>query len=297
MDAFLHDISWVVPLRSPELTVLFNGFTWLGYTTFFLIFLPIGYWLWDKQMFTRLAVLIIITGILNAIVKDLFHDPRPPLQFALDPRVGESYGFPSGHAQIAVAMWLWLAYEMKRSWAWIAASIIAIGVCLSRLYLGVHDVEDVLGGALLAIATLVVYSVAIGDEFKFWHDLNPWAQLAIILAIQPIVWFIWPGDNGPGPSFGLFGFLFGWWLGVILERNAVHLGRPSNWIVAAIIAVVAVVALVASYKPLEQILLSLGLSKLAAGWLQAALIGLYSTFLVPAVLRITRVSQAAPLTI
>ncbi len=166
MEHFLHDISWVVPLRSPELTVFFNGLTWLGYTTFFLIFLPIGYWLWDKNMFTRLAVLIIITGLINGFVKDLFHDPRPPLEFAIDPRTGDSYGFPSGHAQVAVAMWLWLAYEIGRTWAWIAAILIAVGVCMSRLYLGVHDVEDILGGTFLGLATIFAYRTLLSDEFN-----------------------------------------------------------------------------------------------------------------------------------
>jgi glycerophosphoryl diester phosphodiesterase len=293
MEHFLHDISWVVPLRSPELTVFFNGLTWLGYTTFFLIFLPIGYWLWDKNMFTRLAVLIIITGLLNGFVKDLFHDPRPPLEFALDPRTGDSYGFPSGHAQVAVAMWLWLAYEIGRAWAWIAAILIAVGVCLSRIYLGVHDVEDILGGTFLGLATIFAYRTLVSDEFKFWHTANPLLQLAVIIAIQPLVWFIWPGANGPGGNFALFGFLFGWWSGVIVERNWIHFGRPSNWIIAVIISVVAVTALVLSFKPLEQFLLAQGVSKVAAQWIQTAIIGFYTTALVPLVLRVTRVSQLA----
>jgi membrane-associated phospholipid phosphatase len=293
METFLHDTSWVPPLRSPELTVFFNGLTWLGYTTFFLIFLPIGYWLWDKHMFTRLAVLIIITGILNAFMKDLFHDPRPPVQFAIDPRTGDSFGFPSGHAQVAVAMWFWLAYEMKRTWAWVVAALIAIGVCLSRLYLGVHDIEDLLGGAFLGLVTIIAYRALLSDEFKFWHDAHPLLQLAVILAIQPIVWFAWPNPNGPSAAFAVFGFLFGWWSGVIIERNWINFGKPANWILAVIISVAAVALLVLGSKPLEQFLLAQGFGKLAAGWAQTAIIGLYSTALVPLVLRVTRVSQTA----
>jgi len=293
MENFLHDISWVPALRTPELTILFNGLTWLGYTTFFLIALPIGYWLWDKHMFTRLAVLIIITGILNAFCKDLFQDPRPPLQFALDPRVGDSYGLPSGHAQVAVAMWLWLAYEIKRWWAWPIAIAIAVGVCLSRLYLGVHDPEDVLAGVFLGLATIVAYSVLVSDEFKFWHDANALLQLAIILAIQPVVWFAWPGANGPGGSFALFGFLFGWWAGVIVDRNWINSGKPSNWFIAVPAAIVAVAVLVLGFKPLEQMLLGIGLPKLAASWLESAIIGLYTTALVPLLFKTARVSRPA----
>ncbi len=292
METFLHDISWVPALRTPELTILFNALTWLGYTTFFLIALPIGYWLCGKHMFTRLAVLIIITGILNAFLKDVFHDPRPPLQFALDPRVGDSYGLPSGHAQVAVAMWLWLAYEIKRWWAWPIAIAIAVGVCLSRLYLGVHDVEDVLGGALLGLATIVAYRVLVSDEFKFWHDANPLLQLAGIGVLQVVVWFAWPGTAGPGASFALFGFLTGWWLGVIIERNWINFGKPANWIVAIVASIAAATLLIFALKPFGQMLTDAGLGKIAAGWVQAAIIGLYATALVPYLFKTTGISRA-----
>ena len=132
MDSILHNISWVVQLRSPWLTPIFEGFTWLGYTQFFLVFLPFGYWLCDKKMFTRLAILIGLLALTNSFLKDLFQDPRPPLEFALDKRVGESFGFPSGHAQIATAMWLWFAYELKRPWAWARTCAAWIGTAASR---------------------------------------------------------------------------------------------------------------------------------------------------------------------
>src|SRR5262249_33229069 len=151
MESFLHDLSWVPPLRSEALTAIFNGFTFLGYFPFFLAFLPLGYWLWDKAMFTRLAILVGIVGLSNSFLKDLFQVRPPPIALALDPNVGDSFGFPSGHAQVAVAMWLWLAYELKRPWFWVVAIIVAAGVCASRLYLGVHDVEDILGGVLLGL--------------------------------------------------------------------------------------------------------------------------------------------------
>jgi glycerophosphoryl diester phosphodiesterase len=294
MESFLHDISWVVPYRSSGLTVLFDGFTWLGYTPFFLLFLPLGYWLWDKQVFTRLAVLIIMTGLLNGFLKDLFQDPRPPVELSIDPRPGGSFGLPSGHAQVAVAMWLWLAFEIKRAWAWAVAVFIAFGVCLSRIYVGVHDVEDVLGGALLGLATIAVYRVLVSDEFKFWHDANPMLQLAGILAVQPLVWFMWPGTNGPGGSFALFGFLLGWWGGVILDRSVIHYARPANLLIAAPIAVVAASSILIGYRPLEQALMTAGLSKMAASYAVSTGIGLYSTVVIPVLLRALRVSRPAP---
>src|SRR5262249_1891168 len=153
------------------------------YMEFFLVFLPIGYWLWDKNMFTRLAGLIAIIAITNTYLKELFHDARPLVDFAIDKRVGDSFGFPSGHAQVATATWLWLAYEIKRPWAWIVAVVIIAGVALSRIYLGVHDVEDVLGGILLGLALFAIYRGFLSEEFDFSHGANPIVQFAGLAAL------------------------------------------------------------------------------------------------------------------
>lgn len=289
MESFLHDISWVVPLRSPELTHLFNVLTLLGYTEFFLVMLPLGYWLWDKAMFTRVAVLVGIVGLSNSFLKDLFQDPRPPLEFALDGRVGDSFGLPSGHAQIAVAMWLWLASEIKRTWAWIVAIVIAVGVCLSRLYLGVHDVEDVLGGALIGLATIAIYGILVSDQFKAWHELNVAVQLAAIAALAPLMWLIWPRHPSPDPIFALVAFIFAWWLGRAIEMSAIRYRRHRNWIVAGLAAVIGVVVLFGFLRVSTEPLAAL--PKAAALTVQFAVISLYVTAIAPALFRAARLAD------
>ena len=157
MNELLHSLDWVLPLRSDELTPLMRFFTLLGYEKFILFFLPLGYWAWHRGVFLRLLVLVAFTALLNAWLKDFWQDPRPPVALRMDHEVGDSFGLPSGHAQIAIVIWLWLAWELRRGWAWLVAGVIATGIIFSRLYLGAHDVEDVLGGALLGIATLLVF--------------------------------------------------------------------------------------------------------------------------------------------
>jgi hypothetical protein len=283
MDSFLHDMSWVVPLRSPELTRIFSAITLLGYTEFFLVMLPLGYWLWDKALFTRLAILIGIVGLSNSFLKDLFQDPRPPIGLALDGRVGDSFGLPSGHAQVATAMWLWLAYEIKRPWAWIVAILIAAGVCASRLYLAVHDIEDVLGGILLGLGSIAVFAVLISDDLKAWHNLNPAIQLAAIAALAPLMWLIWPRHPLPPSIYALVAFVFFWWLGRAIEQRAIHYQRHKNWIFAGLATVIGIVVLFGfvwiSAKPLE------ALPKDAALAVQFAVISLYVTALAPAAFR------------
>ena len=41
-----HDLSWVLPLRHPALTAIFEAFTLAGYPLFYLALLPLIFWLW-----------------------------------------------------------------------------------------------------------------------------------------------------------------------------------------------------------------------------------------------------------
>lgn len=291
MPAFWHDLHWVLPLRSDAMTVLMNGFTALGYTNFFLACLPLGYWLWDKDLFTRMAVLILFTALLNAFLKDVFKDPRPDIAFALDPRVGESYGMPSGHAQVATAMWFWLAYEMRRGWFWAVAAVIVAGVCVSRLYLGVHDVEDVVVGVALGVAGMGIFRVLFSDRLQRWHTLHPAAQLGVLLAVQPVLWLLWPREGGPGSAGSILAFLFGWWAGVLYDRHRMDWKRHPNWMVAFAAAAVGVALLFAAMGPLLRGLLATGLPLDTATWLQTLLVALYVTVVAPLLFRVARAAH------
>jgi membrane-associated phospholipid phosphatase len=77
---------------------------------------------------------------------------------------GMSFGFPSGHASGAVAMWGGLAVIFrKRALAWLAPFLVAL-VAFTRLYLGVHFLADVLGGIVLGGLLLLLAWRFIGSN-------------------------------------------------------------------------------------------------------------------------------------
>ena len=286
IDQLLHDISWVVPFRSEPATLIFNAFTLAGYTPFFLVLLPLGYWLWDKALFTRLALLIGLVGLSNTFLKELFMDARPPIALALDGRVGDSFGFPSGHAQIAVAMWFYLAMEVKRTWAWIAASVLAAGVCLSRIYLGVHDVEDVLGGALIGLACIFIFKGL--ERERMITEAHPAAQLLGLAVIAPVAWALWPHAGAmPEAMFALTAFLFFWWLGRLIEQRWVNYQRHGNWAVAILATVAGVAVVFVLLKIVGDAAEAAGFKSFAQT-VQMSVIALYVTAIAPALFRLTR---------
>lgn len=279
---FLHDMDWVLPLRSDNATVLADAFTWLGYSTFFLIALPLIYWLWDRTIATRLVVLIAITAAINGWLKDYWQDPRPPHNLWLDNRIEGSFGRPSGHAQVAFAMWAWLAYEIKKPWAWFAAILIIGGVCASRLYLAVHDIDDILTGLSLGILGTLVFIWLQTSTFFFVRNLPTIGHLILIVAVGAILFLTWPNGHEASHTVGVLALLFGWFVGADMDhRLAPNAPQLPGWLGRGVMAVVGIVVLFAIQIALTKITIALGLEGVTARYTAFAILGFYATGIAP----------------
>ncbi len=94
--------------------------------------------------------------------KDFFSLPARPAIEAFRLK-GISFGFPSGHSSGAIAVWGGLAVVFrKRALGWLAPLMVLL-IVFSRLYLGVHFLADVLGGAVLG--GLVLFGA-----WALWRD-------------------------------------------------------------------------------------------------------------------------------
>src|SRR5690349_8360956 len=90
--------------------------TWLGSEEFFLLVMPALYWCVSRSLGQSVAVLLISSNALNNLLKLAWHLPRP---YWVDARISAlssetTYGLPSGHAQHAVAIWGYLASQVRR---------------------------------------------------------------------------------------------------------------------------------------------------------------------------------------
>ncbi|WP_271410502.1 phosphatase PAP2 family protein [Pseudomonas sp. Q1-7] len=244
MNELLHSLDWVLPLRSDTLTPVMRFFTLLGYEKFILFFLPLGYWAWNRGVFLRLLVLVAVTALLNAWLKDYWQDPRPDIALRMDHDVGDSFGLPSGHAQIAVVIWFWLAFELRRTWAWLVSGVVVTGIIFSRLYLGAHDVEDVLGGSLLGVATLLLFAQV--RHWNGWREAHGLLHLGLILLVFLAAWLTWPGV---APSY--VPLLAGLMIGVLFGyRQVAFSAEVATWrrLLAAAIGAVAFILLQKALK-------------------------------------------------
>lgn len=108
-----------------------------------------------------LTNLVVIT-ILNQMLKIILKRPRPT-EFIIINEKG--YSFPSGHSMISMAFYgllIYLIYKKIKN-KYLKATLIIIllllilAIGISRIYLGVHYVSDVIGGFLISMSYLIVY--------------------------------------------------------------------------------------------------------------------------------------------
>lgn len=131
---------------------------------------------YDPRLATRLGLLMFGALWLREVLALAWQSPRP---FWIEPRLqtfGDSavraarFGLPSGHALVSAAFWFRMALDVRRGrWAaWAAAIATVTGVAVSRVYLGVHFVSDVVVGVV--VGTLVAgVSRAVEGPAAAWH--------------------------------------------------------------------------------------------------------------------------------
>ncbi len=106
------------------------------------------------RRFGAAASLVVVTAgaqLLNDVLKDHFQRARPTELTSII--MAQAWSFPSGHAMVSAAFYLFLIYVGWRllrgaaRWAWagiLATLVLLIG--LARMYLGVHYLTDVVAG-------------------------------------------------------------------------------------------------------------------------------------------------------
>lgn len=159
----LRDMLWA---PEPVITVqqffgdswnwLFQALTLLGASPGIATLLAITFWLKGHRFAWRIAGILLLTVTTNAILWNIVNIPRPD-----DPRIEQRAtvsvsSFPSGHTASATAVWGLLA-----AFHYIPSMIVVLvvaAVMVSRLYLGVHFPGDLLGGLVVGLVALAIYT-------------------------------------------------------------------------------------------------------------------------------------------
>jgi len=118
--------------------------------------------IWKKPLryVWLIAINLLLSSLVNEGLKNVFQKPRPNLNQLV---AVTGYSFPSGHAMVSTAFYgllIFLCITLMKHRAkyffsgFLGLLILAIG--LSRVYLGVHYLSDVLGGFAVGTAWVVL---------------------------------------------------------------------------------------------------------------------------------------------
>jgi undecaprenyl-diphosphatase len=147
--------AWIQARESERWETIFWWVSWLGSTGLVVILLvATGWFLEHRDRLDAIALVAACAGstALNALLKLIFHRDRP--EFASEFIRRHTYSFPSGHAMESIACLGMLAYLLAQHLhrplhrrLVIAGTVLLVGaIGVSRVYLGVHYVSDVVGG-------------------------------------------------------------------------------------------------------------------------------------------------------
>ena len=163
-------------------------------------------------------------------LKDIFQDPRPDFSLNIDPwlQTEASFGFPSGHTQIAVVIWLYIALVAKNSIVRTVSILFLLGVPLSRIYLGVHDIGDVLGGMIFGLITLYLASIVYKNIEIGKINFTIFTQYAGLIIIFIILYFLWPSDHETTIVTGIGGLIIGFFIGKNIDYKYFNFKRIPN---------------------------------------------------------------------
>lgn len=273
---------------SPALDVPMRFFTFLGTIEFYILIIPVFYWLVDSQLGFRILLALLSTDILGTAFKQLLHQPRPYWVGDVKAMGDEiSYGIPSTHASDSLTVWGVFAYQMKKNWLWAASAALVFLISLSRLYLGVHFPQDVLGGWLIGAFVLYMLIKLEPSILSWLKNVSQLTQIGIAFGISVLVILVGllvglaiastpdPAEwaqyatqaRSPSHYYTLGGVFFGAASGFVLMWHRARFGTQGSGIQKAGRYLLGIAGVLVIYMGLDAVFSLIAADETAAGYL------------------------------
>jgi membrane-associated phospholipid phosphatase len=173
-------VQFFVDHRNVFLTKLFLAASFFGEVDCYVLIAILIYVMWDKKLAIRLSVVVLLTMSLNHILKIIIKNPRPfiregtylnkwAVSAANARELAAEYSTPSAHAMASSAFYSCLYAFIKNRYVRVVAVPTVILIGLSRPYLGVHYVEDILIGWAIGLSVALVAVKYAGQIGAVWN--------------------------------------------------------------------------------------------------------------------------------
>lgn len=234
-------VEFIQSLQNGFLDFFFNMISFLGEEYVYILILAIVYYAYNKKLGEYLAFTLFFTGLFNNYLKQIISAPRPFESYPtrvenLRPGTATGHSFPSGHTQMFTAFLFAESFHVKKVRMIVVASVLSALMAVSRLYLGVHFLEDVLASVFLGVITAYLFS-------KIFFNLSEKRLRIIYLTI--IIFFsgfvIYYGGED---LFKAYGMMVGFFLAMTYEKKYVNFTLDVSLAKKAIRVVIGLVVMV-----------------------------------------------------
>ncbi|MCX8095714.1 MAG: phosphatase PAP2 family protein [Caldisericia bacterium] len=148
-------------IRTPFLNKIFIFITDLGSFEFYLLTISFIFFIFNNRISLKIVFLLFISFSINTIIKNILKLPRPSAEIfnpIYEKSIGkEEFGFPSGHSQNSVVFWFSLFKIFKKKILLILSILMVSLISISRLYLSLHFVLDIIGGITIGFIVLFLF--------------------------------------------------------------------------------------------------------------------------------------------
>ncbi|RJP15993.1 MAG: phosphatase PAP2 family protein [Candidatus Abyssobacteria bacterium SURF_5] len=242
-------IQFLFEHRTGAMTALLQLFSFLGEVEGYILVISLIHVAYDKKLAFRLSALVLLAMSLNHVLKTIIANPRPfiregtymekwAVSTANAHELAPEYSTPSGHAMAGSCFYSYLYGSVNSRYVRTAAIATLILTGISRPYLGVHYIEDIVLGWILGVPIALFAIRFVGDIRGLWNRHTLQHQLLIVVAASALVWlgtrplYASSALGQPLPFVSYLGFLAGIVLGYPLEAKWVRFDPRSGCIVS-----------------------------------------------------------------
>ncbi|KAM6915299.1 sphingosine-1-phosphate phosphatase 1-like [Xenentodon cancila] len=186
-NSLTGDVGQEFLIQNKVLFYLFTFGTELGNEMFFIIFFPFVFWNIDALVSRRLIVVWAWNLFVGQSTKDMVRWSRPasPPVVKVEVFYNSEYSMPSTHAMTgtAIPFCLFMLTYGRWQYTFLFGFCVALSwsvlVCVSRVYMGMHSILEVITGFLYSLLVLAFF-YPILDKIDKYYMMDPYSPLVVI---------------------------------------------------------------------------------------------------------------------